>query len=161
MRQAQREIKDVDVIEDILKRAQVMHLGLMASDSMNQPYIVPLSYGFERKGSGFIFYFHCAKEGRKMDLHRAGQKIVTVEIDILNGYKDTGHSVTADYESFMGTGFLAETESKEEKIHGLQLILDHCGVTGYSAEACAATDRACVMKIYVNNGDYTAKKRFV
>ncbi|MCD8307999.1 MAG: pyridoxamine 5'-phosphate oxidase family protein [Clostridia bacterium] len=160
MRQAQREIKDIDAIEDILRRAQVMHLGLASSDDMMQPYIVPLSYGFERRGSGFIFYFHCAHEGRKMDLFHDGQKVVTVEIDILNGYKDTGHSITADYESYMGTGFLAETETPEEKIHGLQLILDHCGVSGYSAETCAATSRVCVMKVCVNEGNYTAKKRF-
>ncbi|MCD8294325.1 MAG: pyridoxamine 5'-phosphate oxidase family protein [Clostridia bacterium] len=160
MRKSQREIKDKDAIEDILKRAQIMHLGLASSDDMMQPYIVPLSYGYERGGSGFIFYFHCAREGRKMDLWRAGQKIVTVEIDILNGYKGTGHSVTADYESFMGTGILAEAETREEKIHGLQLILDHCGVTGYSAENCEAAGRVCVMEVFVNDGDYTAKKRF-
>lgn len=160
MRQAQREVKDIQQITDILQRAQVMHLGLASSDDMMQPYIVPLSYGFERTGSGFIFYFHCAHEGRKMDLFHAGQKTVTVEIDILNGYRNTGHSVTADYESFMGTGFLAEAESKEERIRGLQCILNHCGVSGYSPEACEAMGRVCVMKVCVNAGDWTAKKRF-
>ena len=35
-------------------------------------YIVPLNFGYEERGGKRTFYFHGAREGRKMELIKAG-----------------------------------------------------------------------------------------
>lgn len=41
----------------------------------NVPYVVPLSYGYELKEDSLVLYFHCAKEGRKLNILRCNDKV--------------------------------------------------------------------------------------
>ncbi|MGN1061482.1 MAG: pyridoxamine 5'-phosphate oxidase family protein [Candidatus Coproplasma sp.] len=154
MRKSNREIKEFNKIIEILDRCQVIRLGLHDKD---YPYIVPLSFGWEVSGGKLNLYFHCAKEGKKLDLIAANGK-VCVEADILNGYKPTEKSVTADYESIIAFG-TAEEVIGDEAIHGIKLLLDHCGISGYSPEDCVLTKIVAVYKISVDT--ITGKKRFL
>ena len=43
MRRNEKEIKDLSVIESIIKKAKVMRLALCDG---NQPYIIPLNFGY-------------------------------------------------------------------------------------------------------------------
>lgn len=65
MRKAQREIKDFDGILTVLDGCQTIRLGLYDEQF---PYVVPLSFGWESVGGKLLIYFHCAKEGKKVDL---------------------------------------------------------------------------------------------
>ena len=154
MRKSNREIKDFNKIIDLLDRCQVIRLGLYGED---YPYIVPLSFGWEVKEGKLSLYFHCAKEGKKLDLIAANGK-VCVEADILNGYKATERGVTADYESVIAFGTAKEVVGSEA-IHGIKLLLDHCGISGYSPEDCVLTKIVAVYKICVDT--ITGKKRFL
>lgn len=154
MRKSNREIKDFDKIIELLDKCQVIRLGLYGED---YPYIVPLSFGWEVKEGKLCIYFHCAKEGKKLDLIAKNNK-VCVEADILNGYKATERSVTADYESVIAFG-TAEEVTGGEAIHGIKLLLDHCGISGYSPEDCVLTQIVAVYKISVDT--ITGKKRFL
>ncbi|MGN0807696.1 MAG: pyridoxamine 5'-phosphate oxidase family protein [Candidatus Coproplasma sp.] len=154
MRKSNREIKEFDKIVELLDRCQVIRLGLHSDD---YPYIVPLSFGWEVNCGKLEIYFHCAKEGKKLDLIAANNK-VCIEADILNGYKPTEKSVTADYESVIGFGTAKEV-SGVEAIHGIKLLLEHCGISGYSPENCVLTKIVAVYKITVEN--ITGKKRFI
>lgn len=80
-----------------------------------------------------------------------------VKEDVLNGYKETEHGVTADYESIIAYGKVQEVFDKEA-IHGLELLLSHCGTTNYSPDKCVLTKIVAVYKIYVE--EITGKKRF-
>ncbi|MGN0812470.1 MAG: pyridoxamine 5'-phosphate oxidase family protein [Candidatus Coproplasma sp.] len=154
MRKSNREIKDFDKIIDVLDRCQVIRLGLHSDD---YPYIVPLSFGWEVNDGKLEIYFHCAKEGKKLDLI-ARRDRVCVEADILNGYRATEKSVTADYESVIGFGTAKEVTGGEA-IHGIKLLLDHCKISGYSPEDCVLTKIVAVYKITIEN--ITGKKRFL
>ena len=154
MRQAQREIKDFDEKIKLLDKCQIIRLGLFDKD---YPYIVPLSFGYEVKDGKLFIYFHCAKEGKKIDLISNNNK-VCVEADILNGYKKTERGVTADYESIIAYG-KAQEVFDGEAIRGLELLLAHCGIDGYSPEKCWLTKMVAVYKISVD--EITAKKRFI
>ncbi|MGN1103868.1 MAG: pyridoxamine 5'-phosphate oxidase family protein [Candidatus Coproplasma sp.] len=154
MRKSNREIKDFDKIIELLDRCQVIRLGLQSDD---YPYIVPLSFGWEVTEGKLNIYFHCAKEGKKLDLMAACDR-VCIEADILNGYKATERSVTADYESVIGFGTVKEVTGSEA-VHGIKLLLDHCGIEGYSPENCALSGIVAVYKITVEN--ITGKKRFI
>lgn len=154
MRKFQREIKDFNEIIKLLDKCQTIRLGLFDKE---YPYVVPLSFGYEVKDGKLFIYFHCAKEGKKIDLISDNNK-VCVEADILNDYKRTEHSVTADYESVIAYG-KAQQVFDGEAIHGLELLLAHCGIDGYSPEQCWLTDIVAVYKISID--EITAKKRFI
>ena len=74
MRRKDKEIRDKEVIDIIIKRAKVCRIGL--SDN-NTPYIVPMNYGFKDN----CLYFHSAPEGKKIDIIKR-KNIVRFEIDI-------------------------------------------------------------------------------
>ena len=154
MRKSNREIKDFNKIVELLDKCQVLRLGLYADD---YPYIVPLSFGWEVNEGKLNIYFHCAKEGKKVDLIAKNNK-VCVEADILNGYRATERSVTADYESVIGFGTVKEVVGSEA-VHGIKLLLEHCGIDGYSPEDCVLMGIVAVYKITVDS--ITGKKRFM
>ena len=153
MRRDDRQITDFSEVLAVLDGCRTVRLALHDSP---YPYIVPLSFGWEVKDGRLLIYFHCAKEGKKLDLiARDGR--VCVEADSLAGYVQTGCSITADYSSVIAFG-VAERVYGEELVHGLELLLKHCGAEGYSAKDCAARDITAVVRVTVES--ITGKKRF-
>lgn len=153
MRKADREIKDFEEIKELLDECQTIRLAMHDEP---YPYIVPLSYGWEERDGKLFVYFHCAKEGKKLDLITKNGN-VCFEADCLAGYKSTGHGVTADYRSLIAFG-KAERVYGEELVRGLELLLAHCHVEGYSARECAAMGITAVVRITVDG--ITGKRRF-
>lgn len=153
MRKADREIKDFEEIKELLDECQTIRLAMHDEP---YPYIVPLSYGWEEINRQIFVYFHCAKEGKKLDLITKNGN-VCFEADCLAGYKSTGHGVTADYRSLIAFG-KAERVYGEELVRGLELLLAHCHVEGYSARECAAMGITAVVRITVDG--ITGKRRF-
>ena len=153
MRKDQREVMDFDKIVSIIDACQTMRLGLNGGD---YPYIVPLTFGYKAENGAITAYFHCATEGRKIDLIKADSR-ACVELDALHGYVETGHSVTADYESVIAFGKVEKCEG-EEKVEGISRLLQHTGYAQYSAEQCAALPIVDVYKIECRS--FTGKKRF-
>lgn len=74
MRRKDREITDRSVIDDIINRAQVCRLAFCNEDI---PYIVPMNFGYRDN----CLYFHCAREGKKLDMLK-NNHVVCFEIDI-------------------------------------------------------------------------------
>jgi len=119
VRRKEKEITDIAKIEDIISRAEVCRIGLVDGD---EPYIVPLSFGYERNA----IYFHCAPEGRKLDLIRKNNRVcVEMEADVAikKGEEPCGWS--AAYRSVIGMGRASILEKEEEKIHGLNVLMGH------------------------------------
>lgn len=65
MRKFDREIRDYNEILRLLDECQTIRLALHDEP---YPYVVPLSYGWEERDGKLFVYFHCAKEGKKLDL---------------------------------------------------------------------------------------------
>ena len=61
MRRKEKEITTRAVIDAIIRQARVCRLALSED---NQPYVVPLCFGYEND----TLYFHCAPKGRKLDI---------------------------------------------------------------------------------------------
>jgi len=74
LRRADKEITDEKMLVDIICRSSVCRLGL-CDDGI--PYVVPMNFGYE---SGTV-YFHCAPEGRKLEIIRKNPK-VCIEFDL-------------------------------------------------------------------------------
>ena len=77
MRRKDREITDFSKIIDIMKSCDCCRLGFVDN---NEAYIVPMNFGYDIAGEQIVLYFHCAKEGRKIDLIPI-QSVVTFEMD--------------------------------------------------------------------------------
>lgn len=122
MRRKDREITDLSEIEKIIRKARVLHLGLVDGDA---PYVVPLHYGYTLENGKLTFYLHGAKEGRKLDLIRANPKawveIDTDEVPISGG--DVACKYGASYASVMGGGTVTIVEDETEKIRGLNVLM--------------------------------------
>ncbi len=118
MRRKDKAISNLAAIEDIVRKSLVCRLGLADE---NQPYVVPLSFGFKDN----TLYFHSAPVGKKIDMLRRNNK-VCFEFDI-------DHEVVSDeqackwgmkFRSVIGYGRATIVEDAAEKIEGLDSIME-------------------------------------
>lgn len=126
MRRKDREITDRNRINEIISSCRCCRIGLSGEGGV---YIVPLSFGFEEKAGKRIFYFHSAKEGRKLDLISKNNS-VGFETDC--GYKlneaKEADEYSAAFQSVIGTGKIYFVDDAEEKLHALRCIMrQHTG----------------------------------
>ena len=120
MRRNDREIIDFDAILSVIEQCSVCRVAFFDT---GHPYIVPLNFGFETQGDELTLYFHCASEGKKLDLLRLNNQ-VAFEMDrpeeFIDGEKACYSTMT--YLSVCGTGTITIAR-EDEKIHGLTLLM--------------------------------------
>lgn len=68
MRRKDREITDMDTIFDILLRCSTVRVAMQGGQ---YPYVVPVSFGAELVDGKPVIFFHCARQGLKLDLLKA------------------------------------------------------------------------------------------
>ncbi len=121
MRRKDREITDDAQIDEIILQSKCVHLGL---NDNGKVYIVPLNFGFESKDGKRSFFFHSAKEGRKIDILRENPD-VGFELD--SGFElipgDVACDYSARYKSVIGEGRVSFIEDKAEKRLSLQKLM--------------------------------------
>lgn len=148
MRRKDREVTDITAIEDIIHRCYCCRLGFNAATGA---YIVPLNFGWCKENGSYVFYFHGAQEGRKIDLIKSGGK-VGFEMDC--GYElhpsDNAWECTAAFSSIIGTGTATIVTDAAEKRLGLELIMQHnTGRSGWEIKG-AMLQQVCVFKLVVD-----------
>ena len=126
MRRKDREVTDPVRIADIISRCTCLRIGFQDDGEV---YIVPLNFGYAVKDEAYVFYFHGAKEGRKMDLIRKSPK-VGFEMDTdftvyTRNDSDIACSYTARFQSIVGNGTVSMVPDIGEKKLGLSLIMEH------------------------------------
>ena len=149
MRRNDREVIDDCKIADIINSCYCCRIGF---NDDGEVYIVPLSFGFERKNGIYVFYFHGAKEGRKIDLISKNPS-VGFEMDtgyLLNG-GDVACKYSARFQSIIGNGIVESVSSFEEKVHALSLIMEHNTGKGNWVFDHKMTDSVAVFKLTVTN----------
>jgi len=119
MRKTEREITERGELESVIMRAEVCRLGLV---DQGEPYIVPLNFGY-RNG---VLYFHCAREGRKLDIIRRNPRVcfeLESDVHLLPGERPC--QWTSSFRSVIGWGsgtvVLDEAGVKE----GLEVLMEH------------------------------------
>ena len=70
VRRKDKEITDTAVLKKILKSAKYVTIALSMD---NQPYLVSLSHGYDENRN--CVYFHCAKEGKKLDYLKSNNTV--------------------------------------------------------------------------------------
>ena len=123
MRRKDREVLDEVKIDEFIKNCDCCRIGFYDKEN-NEVYIVPLNFGYSNVDNKRVFYFHGAKEGRKIELISKTKK-VSFEMDsnheLIIGKMACNYSER--YQSVMGTGLISFVEDKDEKIAALNEIM--------------------------------------
>lgn len=119
MKRKEKEVTDPGEIESILRNAPICHLGLCDD---GQPYVIPLCFGFQGK----ILYFHCAREGRKLDILRRNNRACAAFVR--GHHLRTGEDPCAfgmGYESALAFGEIETVDDPAERGRALDRIMAH------------------------------------
>ena len=114
MRRKKQALSDQECI-DVLKRGEWGVLGVQGDDGY--PYTVPLNYVFHE---GSIF-FHCAREGHKIDALKRSDKASFCVVDRSDLATST---FTTHYSSVIVFGRLRIIESQEERSRALVALVE-------------------------------------
>lgn len=121
MRRKDREVTDMEEIRQILDEFKVCRLGLVDD---GKPYIVPMNMAYDLDDGELSIYFHCAKDGRKIDVIQKNPKVgfeMDQEIELVEGNAPCQYSYR--YVSVMGTGTVKIVEDEQEKVSALTKIM--------------------------------------
>jgi uncharacterized protein len=129
MRRSDREVSEIELIEEIINKADVCRIALADNKT---PYIVTMNFGYSGYPMRRLF-FHCANTGRKLEMIRKNE-YVCFEMDIdhqlyvkpaNDGRK--GCNWGMNYRSVVGYGNISIITDKEAKKTGLDCIMKHYG----------------------------------
>jgi nitroimidazol reductase NimA-like FMN-containing flavoprotein (pyridoxamine 5'-phosphate oxidase superfamily) len=127
MRKKEREITDLHKIESIISGSDACHIAFA---NENIPYIVTMNFGY-RNGDLKSLFFHCANEGRKLDMIRKNNYVCfTVDTDHAIYKSEQGCNWGMKYSSVVGYGRIYIITDNDEKQEGLDLIMAHYGGKG-------------------------------
>ena len=112
-----RELTEKSDIDRILKNGKFSVISMCRE---NEPYIVTLSYGYDSENE--TLYFHCAKNGLKLDFLNFNSKVCATVIED-GGYisGECGH----EYKSVVFWGNMHLVDDLDEKKHGMSILLHH------------------------------------
>lgn len=154
MTRRERQITDINEIIKILDKSKVLHLGMVDGD---EPYVVPMNYGYTLTDGKLTVYLHGAKRGRKLDVMRANPKVFfELECDIQPFEGDIACNYGITYASVMGKGIAEIVEDIEEKKAALSILMKTQTGKDFEFEDKMA---AVVSIIRIDVSEFTAKHR--
>ena len=154
MTKRERQITDEAQILHILDTAKVLHLGLVDGD---EPYVVPMNYGYTMEGDRLTLYLHSAVRGKKLDMVCANPKVffeLDCDLTPFEGRLPCQYGMS--YSSLMGRGTARMVEDVEEKKKAMSILMKTQTDKDFSFE-----DRLVriVTVIRIDVAEYTAKHR--
>ena len=157
MRRKDREITDRREIDALLCRSTVCRVAFAVGD---EPYLVPLSYGYDGKAGALIF--HTAMEGKKIDCIAANPR-VCFEVEGVVEVNDGGEEACewgVRYESVIGFGTIVEIADPAEKVHACLLLTEQQASRSMNWTIDRKTlARTCVWRLDIES--LTGKRSFV
>ena len=147
-------ITDENQIRHILDTAKVLHLGLAVE---NEPYVVPMNYGYAMEDGKLVLYLHSAVQGKKLDMMRENPRVffeLDCDLSPFEGEKPCQYGLV--YSSVMGRGTASIVEDTAEKIKAMALLMKT-----QTQKDFEFNDRlvSIVAVIRIDVEEYTAKHR--
>lgn len=154
MTKRERQITDQQQILHILDTAKVLHLGLAVD---NEPYVVPMNYGYTVENGKLVLYLHSALQGKKLDMIRRNPNVFfEMDCDLMpfEGEKPCQYGLV--YSSIMGRGKAQIVEDVEEKMKAMTVLMKT-----QTQKDFEFNDRlvSIVAVIRIDTAEYTAKMR--
>ena len=154
MTKRERQVTDENQIRHILDTAKVLHLG-MAVD--NEPYVLPMNYGYRLEDGRLTLYLHSAVKGRKLDMIRANSKVsFSIDCDRMPFEGRVPCQYGLVYSSIMGRGTATIVDDVEEKKQAMSILMKTQTGKDFTFE-----DRlvSIVAVIRIDATEFTAKHR--
>jgi nitroimidazol reductase NimA-like FMN-containing flavoprotein (pyridoxamine 5'-phosphate oxidase superfamily) len=155
MRRKEKEITNIDEILKIIEKCKFCRMGLCEN---NQPYVVPLNYGYRYENGKLTLFFHGAMEGKKVDIIRTNNKAcfeIDCDTNLIEG--DTACNYGYAFKSVIGFGEIKILETDEEKTEGLNYLMKH--QTGKNTEySFTETNLKNVLVFRMDVQEFTGKE---
>lgn len=121
MRKQNQEIKDKDVIEEILLKSKICRIAMTDN---SKPYIVPFNYGYKDN----CIYIHSTPEGKKIELLRENNHVCfEIEYEAQIVKHNNPCKWATRYRSVISYGYVEIILDYEQKKIGLDIIMAHYG----------------------------------
>ena len=154
MTKRERQITDEQQIWSILDTAKILHLGLAVD---NEPYVVPMNYGYTMENGNLILYLHSAVRGKKLDMIRVNPKVFfEMDCDLIPFESEKPCQYGLSYSSVMGRGTAVIVEDVEEKMKAMSLLMKTQTQKDFSFNEQLVS---IVSVIRIDVAEYTAKHR--
>ena len=154
MTKRERQVTDPVEIRRILDTAKVLHLGLAVD---NEPYVVPMNYGYTDEEGKLVLYLHSALKGKKLDMMGSNPNVFfELECDRMPFEGKLPCQYGMVYSSVMGRGTARIVEDVEEKKKAMSILMKTQTGKDFSFE-----DRlvSIVAVIRIDVSQYSAKHR--
>lgn len=154
MTKRERQITDEKQIRGILDTAKILHLGLAVD---NEPYVVPMNYGYTMEDGKLVLYLHSAVRGKKLDMIRENPRVFfEMDCDLVPFEGKVPCQYGIAYSSLMGRGTARIIEDVEEKKKAMSILMKTQTEKDFLFE-----DRlvSIVAVIRIDVLEYTAKHR--
>lgn len=148
------EVKDPEVIRNILDGSKYLHLGLV-DDGM--PYVVPMSYGYVMEDGKLTLYLHSAVKGYKLDVIAKNPVCcfeMNCNVEPFQGKIPCQYGIA--YYSLMGRGKAVMVEDVEEKERAMTILMKTQTGKDFTFNERLVS---IVSVIRIDVTDYTAKHR--
>ena len=121
MTKREYKITDEAQIRDILDSAKVLRLGIAVD---NEPYIIPLNYGYTLENGELKLYLHSAVQGNKLDLLRKNPNVCfELDCDLIPFEGRVACQYGLSYSAVSGRGRAVLIEDVEEKMEGMSILM--------------------------------------
>jgi nitroimidazol reductase NimA-like FMN-containing flavoprotein (pyridoxamine 5'-phosphate oxidase superfamily) len=115
IRRKERAVTDPKELRAVLREAKYVTIAMCAG---GEPYLATLSHGYDEERG--CIYFHCAKEGKKVEILRANN-LVWGQALVDGGYQQGRCSHF--YRTTQFRGRVTFIEDQSEKEHALELMI--------------------------------------
>ena len=154
MTKRERQITDENQIMAIMDAGKVLHLGLCVD---NEPYVVPMNYGYTKEDGKLVVYLHSAVRGKKLDMLRANPRVFfEIDCDLMPFEGRVPCQYGLVYSSLMGRGTAVLVDDVEEKKQAMSILMKTQTGKDFTFEDRLVT---IVSVIRIDVEEYTAKHR--
>ena len=145
MRRRDKEISSRGDIDAVIRGCEVCRLAFAVE---NEPYIVPVSFGYD----GNSLFFHTATSGRKIEFLEANNRVCfEFERNVrLQRNPEVSCKWSFAFESVIGYGTVSELTDPAEKTRGIDQIMLHYSGKRWELTASLLT-RTRVWKILIES----------
>ena len=114
-------VTNPEQIRHILDSGKVLHLGLSVND---EPYVVPMNYGYTMEDGKLVIYLHSAVKGKKLEMVRTNPRVCfNIDCDRMPFEGRVPCQYGMVYSSILGRGTAALVEDPEDKMEAMSILM--------------------------------------
>ena len=114
-------VTDPEQIRHILDSGKVLHLGLSVND---EPYVVPMNYGYTMEDGKLVIYLHSAVKGKKLEMVRTNPRVCfNIDCDRMPFEGRVPCQYGMVYSSILGRGTATLVEDPEAKMEAMSILM--------------------------------------